>query len=87
MLNELGYDVDVASSIDNFMNKVENKYYHYVLFDAKPFMKVQCLMAELIADRGATPLIFISDKEKSNACCETYSLNATADEIKNKLDQ
>ena len=87
MLNNLGYDVDVATSMDNFMNKLENKYYHYILFDAAPFMKIQCLMVELIEERNAVPLMFISDKEENNACCQTLSMDATADEMKNKLDQ
>ncbi len=87
VLNNLGYDVDVATSMDNFMNKLESKYYHYILFDATHFMKIQCLMVDLILNRNAVPLMFISDKEESNACCQTLSINATADEIKRKLDQ
>jgi len=87
ILNNLGYDVDIATSADNFMNKLENKHYRYVLFDAAPLMKIQCLIVDLIHDRDAVPLTFISDKEESNACCETLSMNATAEEIKGKLDQ
>ncbi len=85
MLNNLGYDVDIATSVDNFMNKLENKYYHYVLFDAEPLMEIQCLLADLIRDREAKPFIFISDKEKANACCEILSIEAMSEEIKNKL--
>ncbi len=85
MLNNLGYDVDIATSADNFMNKLESKYYHYVLYDANPLMQIQCLLADLIRDREARPFIFISDAEKANACCETLSINAMSEEIKNKL--
>jgi len=87
MLNTLGYDVDVATSVDNFMNKLENKHYRYVLFDASLLMKIQCLIVELIEERNAVPLMFISDKEENNACCQTLSMNATVDEMKNRLDQ
>jgi len=87
MLNNLGYEVDVATGVDNFMNKLENKYYHYILFDAALVMKIQCLIVELIEERNAIPLMFISDKEENNACCQTLSMNATVDEMKNKLDQ
>ncbi len=86
MLNNLGYDVDIATSIDSFMNKLENKYYHYILFDADPLMQIQCLLSDLIRDRDAIPFIFISDKEKANACCETLSIKAMSEEIKNKLN-
>jgi hypothetical protein len=64
---------------------LENKYYHYVLFDAGSLMQIQCLLSDLIRDRDAIPFIFISDKEKANACCETLSIDAMSDEIKNKL--
>ena len=85
MLNNLGYDVDIATSVDNFMNKLERKSYHYILFDAVSLMQIQCLLSDLIRDQDAIPLVFISDKEKHNACCETLSTHATADEIKEKL--
>jgi len=86
ILNNLGYDVDIATSVDNFMNKLENKYYHYVLFDADPLMQIQCLLSDLIRDRDAVPFMFISDKEKDNACGNTLTLHAIADEIKDKLN-
>jgi PleD family two-component response regulator len=86
MLNNLGYDVDIATSVDNFMNKLENKYYNYVLFDADPLMQIQCLLSDLIRDRDAVPFMFISDKEKDNACGNTLSINAVSEEIKNKLN-
>ena len=87
ILNNLGYDVDIATSVDNFMDKLEKKSYHYILFDAASLMKIQCLLVDLIRDQNAIPLMFISDKEKHNACCETLSINATASEMKEKLDQ
>jgi len=86
MLNNLGYDVDIATSVDNFMNKLENKYYHYVLFDAASLMQIQCLLSDLIRDRDAIPFMFISDNEKDSACCSTLSINAMSEEIKNKLN-
>jgi len=58
-----------------------------IVFDAAPFMKIQCLMVELIEERNAIPLMFISDKEESNACCQRLSMDATVDEMQKKLDQ
>jgi CheY-like chemotaxis protein len=86
ILNNLGYDVDIATSVDNFMNKLENKYYHYVLFDADPLMQIQCLLSDLIRDREAIPFMFISDNEKDNACGNTLTIHAIAEEIKDKLN-
>ena len=68
------------------MNKLENKYYHYVLFDADSLMQIHCLLSDLIRDRDAIPFIFISDKEKDSACCSTLSTKPDAEEIKNKLN-
>jgi signal transduction histidine kinase/CheY-like chemotaxis protein len=85
MLNNLGYDVDIATSVDSFMNKLESKYYHYVLFDAGSLMQIQCLLSDLVRDRDAIPFMFISDKEKDSACCDTLSIDAMSNEIKNKL--
>ena len=87
MLNNLGYDVDIATNTDNFMNKVENKYYHHVLFDEEPFKNIECLMVDLIEDRGAKAYMFISENEDKNICCETLSIHAMSDEIKEKLSK
>ena len=87
MLNNLGYDVDIATNTDNFMNKLENKYYHYVLFDASPFMKIQCLLSDLIKDRGAKAFMFVSAQEEDSICAETLSLHAMSAEIKEKLSK
>ncbi len=87
MLNNLGYDVDIATSVDNFIDKIEKKSYHYVLFDTSSLIKIQYLLVDLIRDRDAVPFIFISEKEKSNAYCETLPLDATAEELRERLGQ
>ena len=85
MLNNLGYDVDIATSVDNFMNKLETKYYNYVLFDAHALVSIQSLLVDLVHDRDAIPFVFISDEDKESASCETLSMDAMSEEIKNKL--
>jgi len=87
ILKNLGFSVDVVSASDIFMDKLENNYYSFVLFDVEPFMKIQCLIVDLIEDREAKPFMFISKKEESNACCEVLSQEPIASEIKEKLHQ
>ena len=86
ILNNLGYDVDIATSTDSFMNKLESKYYHYVLFDVGSLMKIHGLLSDFIRDRNAVPFIFISDMEKDTTYCDTLSINPDVEEIKNKLN-
>ncbi|BAF72789.1 ATP-binding protein [Sulfurovum sp. NBC37-1] len=86
MLRNLGYTVDVADSTIDFMDKVENNYYHFVLFDADSFMQIHCLIADIVHDAGARPFLFVSEKEIGNICCETLSMEPDVEEIKKKLE-
>ena len=85
MLKQLGYVVEIANSEDDFMDKLENNSYTYILFDLEPFKKIQCLLVDLVHDKSAIPLIFMENKEESTACCTTLELDATASQIKAKL--
>jgi len=87
ILKNLGFSLDIVSTSDVFMDKLENNYYTYVLFDVEPFMKIQCLIVDLIKDREAKPFMFISEKEKSNACCDVLSQEPVASELEEKLSK
>jgi signal transduction histidine kinase/CheY-like chemotaxis protein len=87
ILKNLGFSVDVVTASNVFMDKLENNYYSYVLFDVEPFMKIQCLIVDLIKDREAKPFMFISKKEESNACCDVLSEEPIAGELKEKLSK
>jgi len=87
ILKNLGFSVDIVSASNVFMDKLENNYYTYVLFDVEPFMKIQCLIVDLIKDREAKPFMFISEKEKSNACCDVLSQEPIASELEEKLSK
>lgn len=86
MLRNLGYTVDIADSTIDFMDKVENNHYHFVLFDADSFMQIHCLIADIVHDAGARPFLFVSVKEIGNICCETLSMEPNVEEIKKKLE-
>jgi signal transduction histidine kinase/CheY-like chemotaxis protein len=86
IFDNLGYDVDMVSSENEFMDKLEEGHYRYVLFDAEPFREMPCLIVDLIRDRDAVPLVFISEEEKAKSCCETLSMEPTVEEIRRKLN-
>jgi signal transduction histidine kinase/CheY-like chemotaxis protein len=87
ILKNLGYSVDIVTASNVFMDKLENNYYSFVLFDVEPFMKIQCLIVDLIKDREAKPFMFISKKEESNACCDVLSEEPIASELQEKLSK
>jgi len=87
ILNNLGFSVEIVTASDIFMDKLENNYYSFVLFDVEPFMKIQCLIVDLIEDREAKPFMFISKKEESNACCAVLPQEPVASELKKRLSQ
>ena len=87
ILKNLGYSVDIVTASNVFMDKLENNYYSFVLFDVEPFMKIQCLIVDLIKDREAKPFMFISKKEESNACSDVLSQEPIASELKEKLSK
>jgi signal transduction histidine kinase/CheY-like chemotaxis protein len=86
ILKNLGFSVDIATASNIFMDKLENNYYTYVLFDAEPLMKIRCLIVDLIRDREAKPFMFICE-EDNNACCDTLSLEPIVSELKSKLSK
>jgi len=87
ILKNLGYSVAIVTADDAFMDKLENSYYSFVLFDVEPFMNIQCLIVDLIKDREAKPFMFISKKEESNACCDILSEEPVASELQEKLSK
>ena len=86
LLKNLGYTVDIADSPTEMVDKIENKQYRFVLFDANSFSKIHCLISDMIRDAGATPFIIVSEKESGKVCCETLSIKPDAQEIKKKLE-
>ena len=88
ILNNLGVDVDIATDENTFMDKFESNHYRYVLFDVNLLRDSQCLMVELIEDKGAIPLTFVSmdHENEANDCSNTLSVKPNIEEIKTKLN-
>jgi len=84
LLKNLGYTLEVINSSDEFMDKVENQYYDFVLFDVDSFENIYCLIVDIIKDRGAKAFVFES-KKISEVCCDVLSSKPEAQELKEKL--
>jgi CheY-like chemotaxis protein len=85
LLNKLGYKVTTVVSENEFMDKLEEEYYHYVLFDAEPFLDMPCLIVDLIKDRNAIPFVFSNEEDPQKHCCEVLGMEPLIEEIKDKL--
>ena len=86
LLKNLGYTVEVADSPEALLDKIENRRYRFVLFDANSFAKIHCLMSDIIRDAGARPFLIVSKKDISEVCCETIGVKPNAKKIKKKLE-
>ena len=87
MLKDMGHTIEVAKNDDDFMDHIENNKYDYVIFDAKPMIKIQDIIIELIEDGGAIPIMFASEKEKESISCSTLSLDSKKEDIEQKLNK
>ena len=86
VLSNLGYSVDMYSSKNEFLEKLDSKIYAFALFDAKPFRTINSdkLVVDLIRDNGAIPIAFV-EKDNNSDYCATLNLVENFKEIKNKL--
>jgi hypothetical protein len=61
--------------------------YDYVLFEVEPFANIQCLIVDLIQDKGAKAFMFTPKDKELEPCGDTISAEAVAQEIKEKLSK
>jgi signal transduction histidine kinase/DNA-binding NarL/FixJ family response regulator len=64
ILRNMGLNVDVAISADDFMNKFVGNTYTHILYDAKPSLSVSQLMIDLVEETGAKAYILLSEQTK-----------------------
>ncbi|MFK5975740.1 MAG: ATP-binding protein [Sulfurovum sp.] len=63
ILIKQNYSIDTSKDIEEFLNKLEDKNYQYVLFDGKGFDDQAYMIYDLIVDSGAKPYILVSKTE------------------------
>ncbi len=81
IIKNLGFEVDLYYTIYEFRKQLEKKKYKYALFDDKNINSE--IMARIIKENGATPLIF--SQEKNNIDSHTIDYIVDANSLKEYL--
>jgi DNA-binding response OmpR family regulator len=86
ILRNMGLNVDVAISADDFMNKFVGNTYTHILYDAKPSLSVSQLMIDLVEETGAKAYILLSEQTKRHFM-ENYLINTISNvkELRNSF--
>jgi len=85
-LKNLNLEIDVVTDEEVFLDKLDEIDYKFVIYDAKPFNNMKCMIVDLISDTGAKPFALVHDSsEDDDYCCEVLDESASIDELKAKL--
>jgi len=88
ILENLGYSVDKVIEEEEFMDRIEDTQYRYIIFDGTPFMNMKCLISDMIRSTGAKPfVILLPDLKNIDFCCEVLEEGMHIDIIKSKLEE
>jgi len=88
VLQNLGYSVDKVTDETEFMDRIEDTVYRFVLFDGKPLMNIKCLASEMIRDAGAIPLVILApDIKDEDFCCDVLEAGADVAQIREVLEK
>ena len=86
ILKNLEYDMDIVSDEDDFLDRLDDTKYTFVIYDAEPFKKMKYMIVDLIEENGAKPFALIhSLSEKDDFCCDTLDEKANIEDIRKKL--
>ncbi len=85
-ISKLDYIVDSVDNEEEFLYKIKNKEYGFVLFDNSFFEDREDMIIKLISKQGATPIIFTSNSS-SKYNCHKLSEQLNIDELKQALDR
>jgi CheY-like chemotaxis protein len=87
ILENLGYSVDKVMSEEDFMDRIEDTKYMYVLFEGRQFLNIKCLISDMVRGIGAKPFVIISSDEKNiDFCCDVLEEGSHINIIKAKLE-
>jgi signal transduction histidine kinase/CheY-like chemotaxis protein len=88
ILQNLGYSVDKVMDETEFMDRIEDTAYRFVLFDGKPLMNIQCLASEMIRDAGAIPFVILTpDIKDQDFCCDVLEEGSDVELIREALEK
>ena len=86
ILKNLEYNMDIVTDDQEFLDRLDDTEYTFVIYDAEPFKNMKCMIADLIRDNGAKPFALIhSLSEQDDFCCDTLEEKANIEDIRKKL--
>jgi signal transduction histidine kinase/CheY-like chemotaxis protein len=86
ILKNLEYTIDIVTDEQEFLDRLDDTEYMFVIYDAKPFANMKCMIVDLIEENGAKPFALIhSLSEQDDFCCDTLEEKANIEDIRKKL--
>jgi len=86
ILKNLDYDKDIVTDEEVFLDRLDDTEYTFVLYEAESFVKMPCMIVDLIKDSGAKPFALIRNLlEQDKSCCDTLEEKANITEIRKKF--
>ena len=86
VLKKRGVRVDIATSEDELIEKLDNGDFDYVLFDAGLLGEDECLIVETMKDMNVVPITLSSVKmEEGESCTDSIDIHNFIDEIEKKI--
>ena len=86
ILKNLEYTIDIVTDDQEFLDRLDDTEYTFVIYDAEPFISMKCMIVDLIEENGAKPFALIhSLSEQDDFCCDTLEEKANIEDIRKKL--
>ena len=87
MLTNLGYEVDKTNDDSDFMDRLEDTQYKFVICDIEPFENIRELVAGHIAESGAKAFALVGKiNHYDKYYCEVLAENGTISDLERKLN-
>ena len=85
-LDNLGYEVDITTDSQMFMDMLDETEYTFAIFDVAVFLDMKCMIADIIRDNGTKPFMLISEPTEEDAlCCDVIDEKGNIEDLKYKL--
>ena len=79
--------MDIVTDDQEFLDRLDDTEYTFVIYDAEPFINMKCMIVDLIKNNGAKPFALIrSVSEQDDFCCDTLEEKANIEDLKKKLE-
>ncbi len=85
-LKNTHYRLDIVSSDDALLDKLEDKKYKYVIYDAETFADMACLFVDIVSETGATPFALVKESSDNTCCDNQLLLNMSVEMIRENLE-